>query len=72
MIFDILGELGSAPPWLYRAWGILLSKSYREATSRQYSKMSPFFRVLDILLSFACFAGEIVLLVYLSGLIISG
>jgi len=72
MIFDILGELGSGPPWLYRGWGFLLSESYRDSVKSQYSKMSSFFIVVDILLSLACFAGEIVLIVYIVELIISG
>jgi hypothetical protein len=65
MIFDILGELGSGAPWLYRVWGVVFSKTYRESVRSEYKKMAPFFRAIDITLSALCFVGEVILLIYI-------
>ena len=70
MILDILGEPGSAPSWLYKAWGFMLFKSYRESTKREYKKMTTFFRVIDIALSAVCFVGEIIFVIYILNLIL--
>jgi len=69
MIADLLGELGSAPVWLYRAWGFIFSKSYRESVRIEYQKMSPLFRGVDFIFSIVFFLGELTLLAYLVGLV---
>ena len=71
MLLEILGEIGSAPPWLYRAWGYIFSRNYRETIRIEYSKMLPIFRVVDAVLSVALFLAEIALILYIISLVIS-
>ncbi|GAB1266731.1 hypothetical protein NBRC116492_35410 [Aurantivibrio infirmus] len=70
MILDILSELGSGPPWLFRVWGCLFSKTYRTEIAVLYKKISPIFVAIDIIFSLACFIGEISLFVYLIKILI--
>jgi hypothetical protein len=69
MIADILGELGSAPVWLYRAWGFIFFKSYRESVRVEYQKMSTVFRWLDFSFSTIFFLAELALIAYMVGLV---
>ena len=71
MLLEILGEIGSAPPWLYRVWGYMFSRNYRVATRNEYSKMLPVFRVVDAAVSIALFLAEIALIIYIISLVVS-
>ena len=71
MFLEILGEIGSAPPWLYRVWGYMFSRNYRDTTRIEYSNMLPAFRVIDAALSITLFLAEIALIIYIIRLAIS-
>ena len=58
-MLDILGEISSAPPWLYRGWAYLFSKTYRSDVKLEYKKMSPLLRPFDFIFSFSFFIGEL-------------
>jgi hypothetical protein len=64
-MLDVLGELGATPPWLYRGWLWIFSRSYRATVRSMYRCMSNLARGIDATLSFAFFAGEIGLAIYL-------
>lgn len=64
-MLDIIGEFASAPPWLYRGWGYLFSKNYRDSLKTEYQRMPLPFRVLDMILSAGCFTAEVAGIFYL-------
>lgn len=64
-MLDILAELGSTPPWIYRGWGYIFSSTYRDTVKNEYRKISRPFKVLDIILSASLFVAEVGGIVYL-------
>lgn len=65
MIFDFIGDLGSAPHWMYRCWGYLLSKPYRQTARLEYQKMSSLSVSIDILLCILFWIAEVLTLAFL-------
>ncbi len=39
-MLEIIGELGSAIPWIYRGWFIMLFKNYRQECIREWKNTS--------------------------------
>jgi len=63
-MLNSLGEISSAPPWLYRGWAYVFSKSYRLALRLEYKEMSPLLRPFDFIFSLIFFIGELGALFY--------
>ncbi len=61
-IFDVISEIGTAIPYLYRIWGLLLSSSYRKKVLIEYNQCSKMSVVFDISMSLLFFTAELVLI----------
>ena len=57
-LFNFLGEIGGALPYLYRGWFWLLSTKYRKKVQREYSRHSNLYKGFDILMSVLFFSLE--------------
>jgi hypothetical protein len=62
-VFDILGELGSAFPYIYRGWFWLLSSSYRKKLKSKFLREPKWRCYLDALLSTFFVIAEIALFI---------
>ncbi len=61
-MFDVLGELGSSLPWLYRGWLCLFSSNYRNSRIYEWNKHGLWYKWLDIILSSTFIISEILFL----------
>lgn len=64
ILFELLGELGSGPVWLFRAWGYIFSSEYRTKVHFEYSRISMFGKVADFIFSLFFFVTELALIAY--------
>jgi len=64
-VFDIIGELWSATPWIYRVWGWIFIKNYRIECFREYSHQSALSKYFDIFMSVAFFITESIIIFYI-------
>jgi hypothetical protein len=62
-VLDLLGELGTLDPWLYRGWAYLFSGSYRESAHSRWRKGSRLAAFADIFLSLAVMGFEVFVIV---------
>jgi hypothetical protein len=60
IMFDILGELGSSFPWIYRGWVYLLSSDYRNSRQNEWDRRGKLYRYIDISLSVVFILLEII------------
>jgi len=63
-MLEIIGELGSAIPWIYRGWFIILFKNYRQECIREWKNTSIANKIFDILMSLGFMVAEFVLIYY--------
>jgi hypothetical protein len=57
-ILDFIAEIGTALPYLYRAWFWLFSSRYRAKLEDEYKRHSYSYMIFDVLMSIFFFAIE--------------
>ncbi len=57
-VVDIIGEILAVIPFVYRIWGLLVSKKYREKVKAEYKEHSGLYVVFDIIMSLIFFGIE--------------
>ena len=57
-IIDLIGEIGTAFPYLFRAWYWLVSRAYRAKVKKEYLKHSRIYIGFDIVMSLLFFGIE--------------
>ena len=65
MLDEILGEIGTLDPWLYRGWRYLLSRKYRAHRHEDWRSSSIAYVVWDVFASVAVMVIECVLAILL-------
>jgi hypothetical protein len=58
-VIDLLGEIGSSLPYLYRGWCWLLSGTYRNKVKDEYKRHSSIYIGFDISMSVLFFSMEV-------------
>jgi hypothetical protein len=64
-ILDVIGELGSSFPWIYRGWIFLFSEGYRDSRKKEWKRKGSWYKAIDILLSLSFIVLEL-MLIYLA------
>jgi hypothetical protein len=59
-LIEMIGELGTLDPWLYRGWLYLLSSRYRSARHDAWKNSGILYAAADIALSVVIMGAEIV------------
>ena len=66
-LIELIGEVGSSFPYLYRVWGCILVPSYRRRVFYEYKVKSKFWFAFDVFMSLLFFVLELWLVVYVLG-----
>ncbi len=61
-MFDLLGELGSIFPWLYRGWAYMFSANYRKLRHEEWKSRGVYFKLFDIFFSVLFITAELLLI----------
>lgn len=64
-MIELLSNLGSSFPWIYRGWLYVFSSQYRESMRLRWYSMNKVYAFFDKLLSAIFMLAEVVLFVYL-------
>ena len=62
-MFELLSNLGSSFPWIYRAW-LLLSESYRQTMKMRWTAMGKGYAFLDKFMTFLFMFIEVFMVIY--------
>ena len=69
-LIDLIAELGTLDPWLYRGWLYLLSPRYRSARHDAWKSSGLAYAIGDVILSVTIMLAEIIAVVLIGSWII--